>query len=195
MTHRPNKNVNLYDTIISTTNDGDFTKPPGITAENTIKPGNDTASNEVTNPKINSVTYQNVPIQKSLSTSRLTPGDNISHEFTEKKAEKIVIPIKKYESSQKVEACIFHDQSADQPAQKSTLPKDLSSLSVVGVRTLLASLNMEDCINTFREEQIDGKMLMSLDEATLSSLDLNKFHVIKLTQFIKGWRPNVENNA
>ena len=70
------------------------------------------------------------------------------------------------------------------------IPKDLASLSVQGVGRVLASLNMACYINKFQEEQIDGEILMELDEGELKSLDLKPFHVVKLVKVISGWRPN-----
>ena len=70
------------------------------------------------------------------------------------------------------------------------IPKDLASLSVQGVGRILASLNMACYINKFQEEQIDGQMLMELDEGELKSLNLKPFHVVKLVKVISGWRPN-----
>ena len=70
------------------------------------------------------------------------------------------------------------------------IPKDLASLSVQGVGRVLASLNMACYINKFEEEQIDGEMLMELDEGGLKSLDLKPFQVLKLVKVISGWRPN-----
>ena len=70
------------------------------------------------------------------------------------------------------------------------IPKDLASLSVEGVGRILASLNMACYTNKFQEEQIDGEMLMELDEDGLKSLDLKPFHVVKLVKVISGWRPN-----
>ena len=70
------------------------------------------------------------------------------------------------------------------------IPKDLASLSVQGVGRVLASLNMACYINKFQEEQIDGEMLMALDEGGLKSLDLKPFQVVKLVKVISGWRPN-----
>ena len=70
------------------------------------------------------------------------------------------------------------------------IPKDLASLSVEGVGRILANLNMACYINKFQEEQIDGEMLMELDEGELKSLDLKPFHVVKLVKLISGWRPN-----
>ncbi|XP_028412262.1 uncharacterized protein LOC114535079 [Dendronephthya gigantea] len=72
-----------------------------------------------------------------------------------------------------------------------SIPADLSCLSVAGVGRLLRSLNMQCYVNTFQEEQIDGKIFVTLDKESLSSLDIAQFHVTKLIKVIEGWRPNV----
>ena len=46
-------------------------------------------------------------------------------------------------------------------------------------------------INKFRNEQIDGEILMELDEEELISLKVLPFHVVKLMKVISGWRPSV----
>ena len=82
------------------------------------------------------------------------------------------------------------------PTQDQTdvlIPTDLTSLSVQGVGRVLASLNMACYISTFQQEQIDGEMLMELDETGLQSLNVSPFHVVKLIKVISGWRPNYDN--
>lgn len=73
------------------------------------------------------------------------------------------------------------------------IPADLASLSVEGVERLLRSLNMARYINTFRNEQIDGEILMELHEGELMSLEVLPFHVMKLMKVISGWRPTVQS--
>jgi hypothetical protein len=46
-------------------------------------------------------------------------------------------------------------------------------------------------VETFENELIDGTMLMTLDQESLESLDVQIFHCKKLLRFIGGWRPNV----
>ena len=89
-----------------------------------------------------------------------------------------------------VEKCVEPDWKTK---AASSIPKDLSSLTVEGVGRLLASLNMACYVETFEKEQVDGEILMELDETTLNSLDLKPFHVRKLMKVIAGWRPNVES--
>lgn len=71
----------------------------------------------------------------------------------------------------------------------SKIPQDLSCLSVKDVAQLLRNLHMECYIKRFEEEMIDGHLLKNLKEDDLLSLKMSSFHVTKLTEFIKGWRP------
>ena len=87
--------------------------------------------------------------------------------------------------------CVFPDRKT---TFASPIPKDLSSLTVEGVGRLLASINMACYTEKFEKEQVDGEILMELDEATLKSLKLMPFHVRKLLKVIAGWRPNVESD-
>ena len=81
-------------------------------------------------------------------------------------------------------------------SQNVSIPTNLSSLSVDGVGRLLTNLNMECYANTFQEEQIDGEILMELDETALKSLHLmSYFHVKKLMNFIASWRADNDSNT
>ena len=74
-------------------------------------------------------------------------------------------------------------------------PADLSGLSVAGVSRLLKDLGMENLVEIFAKELIDGPMLASMDKESLQSLDLSSFHIIKLLRFIGGWRPKVAHKS
>ena len=70
-----------------------------------------------------------------------------------------------------------------------TLPSDLSGLTVDEVGEVLKSLNMGCYVATFKDEMINGQMLVTLDEECLRSLKMNAFHCRKMIKFINGWRP------
>lgn len=70
-------------------------------------------------------------------------------------------------------------------------PQDLTGLSVTEVSKLLRYLNLNDYVETFENELMDGKLLSSLDKETLESLNMKPFHCKKLLDFIGGWRPKV----
>ena len=45
-------------------------------------------------------------------------------------------------------------------------------------------------VNVFKEEMIDGKLLMDLDRRMLiNDLGMNEFQATKLLRFQRGWRP------
>lgn len=71
----------------------------------------------------------------------------------------------------------------------SMIPEDLSLLGVQDVSRLLRILGIGCYVQKFEEEQIDGKMLMSLQKSEFESLDVTAFHITKLIKFINGWRP------
>ena len=77
------------------------------------------------------------------------------------------------------------------PVKTSTLPKNLSGLSVNDVTTILCVLDLERYAGIFEEELIDGAMLESMDEEILKSIGMNPFHVKRMIRFINGWRPNI----
>lgn len=76
-----------------------------------------------------------------------------------------------------------------------TIPDDLKSLKVEEVANCLKLLHMDMYIDKFIEEQIDGEMLVELNEEMLEeSLGVtNKLHQRKLIKLIReGWRPKNE---
>ena len=79
---------------------------------------------------------------------------------------------------------------SDRRISKLNFPDDLSCLSVPEVGECLRKLNMENYVDTFESNQIDGQLFLTLDEELLSSLGVNDaFGQKKLTMFIHGWRP------
>lgn len=71
------------------------------------------------------------------------------------------------------------------------IPQRLEPLSVKEVCQCLKLLNMEQYEEVFRNECIDGSLLVSLSEDALVSLGItNKLHRTKLLKFIEGWRPS-----
>ena len=70
-----------------------------------------------------------------------------------------------------------------------TFPSDLSGLTVNEVGEVLKGLNMGCYVEMFKDEMINGQMLITLDEECLQSLNMNVFHCRKMIKFIDGWRP------
>ena len=75
------------------------------------------------------------------------------------------------------------------------IPTDLSSLSVEDIGRLLKSFNMTRYVAKFESEQINGEILMALDENALKSLDLTYFHARKLIKVITGGRPKNDDKS
>ena len=73
----------------------------------------------------------------------------------------------------------------------SRIPHDLSPMTTTEVGEVLTYLGMECYVIKFADEMIDGEMLQSMDQESLESLDVTKFHTKKLLKFVGGWRPNV----
>lgn len=71
-----------------------------------------------------------------------------------------------------------------------SFPADLRNLSVSRVSECLRLLNMGEHVETFESEQIDGELLITLNEDALPYLGVsNPFQQRKLLKFIQGWRP------
>ena len=71
------------------------------------------------------------------------------------------------------------------------IPQDLSALSVTDVLKCLNALNMKKFEDIFSERQVDGNMLVCLDEEAMESIGIDRFHRLKLLKFVAGWRPQL----
>ena len=71
------------------------------------------------------------------------------------------------------------------------IPQDLSTLRVPEVLECLRGLNMQQFDKIFSEHQVDGSMLVCLDEEALESFGMDRFHRLKLLKVIAGWRPQL----
>lgn len=71
------------------------------------------------------------------------------------------------------------------------IPDQLDNLTCFHLADCLKLLNMDSYITTFLTNQIDGKLLLELDEEILTSdLNVSKLHAKKLLMFAhRGWRP------
>ena len=162
---------------------------------------NSEASDESIKLEVDNKTSQKVFSPTDLSAQNLKPGsDNSAENITLEPVSKKLVPKTKTRSTVPTRKPAFpipKDQR-DLPIRKALcaipIPTKLSSLTVEGVGRLLTSLNMTCYAGNFQEEQIDGEILMELDETALKSLDLKPFHVRKLIKVIAGWRPNVDGN-
>jgi hypothetical protein len=159
------------------------------------------ASDKSIKLEVDNKTSQKVSSPTELSAQNLKPGsDNSAENITLEPVSKKLVPKTKTRSTVPTRKPAFpipKDQ-CDLPIRKALcaipIPTELSSLTVEGVGRLLTSLNMACYADNFQEEQIDGEILMELDETALKSLDLKPFHVRKLIKVIAGWRPNVDGN-
>ena len=71
------------------------------------------------------------------------------------------------------------------------IPEDLTTLRVAEVLQCLQALNMQQFEEIFKERQVDGSMLVCLDEEALQSFGMDRFHRLKLLRVIDGWRPQL----
>ncbi len=71
---------------------------------------------------------------------------------------------------------------------------ELEGLSVDQVVVTLRSLKIpESVLELFREEQVDGQILIDMDETIMrEQFGMRQFHVMKLKKFLDGWRPNLK---
>lgn len=70
------------------------------------------------------------------------------------------------------------------------IPKDLTPLSAADVGKCLLKLNLGHHVASFRENQINGELLTSLEEVDFVDLKLSNFERKKLVKFVAGWRPD-----
>ena len=69
---------------------------------------------------------------------------------------------------------------------------DLTSFSVNEVAQLLAKNKLGAFVKAFKEENIDGKVLLELNKDSLIDLGLNNFQAHKLLMVIHGWKPKIK---
>ena len=68
---------------------------------------------------------------------------------------------------------------------------EVRSLTEDGVAKVLSSLKMIEYIDIFKENQINGELLITLDVADfITELKLSIFQAKKLIKYIRGWRPS-----
>ena len=71
------------------------------------------------------------------------------------------------------------------------IPRDVSRLTNEDVIQCLRLLNMDRYARQFNENQINGSLLVTLDESTLiGDLNMNRLDAKRLVMFCKGWRPD-----
>ena len=63
-----------------------------------------------------------------------------------------------------------------------------------GVCQILDDLKLSQFKEIFQSEQINGSLLDTLNDETLTDLGLDKFQATKLVAYVRGWRPD-ENKA
>lgn len=71
------------------------------------------------------------------------------------------------------------------------VPQDLSGLSLAQVGDCLKLLKLDKYVEKFRDESIDGAMLVDLELDILEKdLGMSGLNATKLKKFVGGWRPN-----
>ena len=70
------------------------------------------------------------------------------------------------------------------------IPTDLSSLDTKSVCACLKILNLNHLVDIFDSNQINGSLLVSLDDEDFKDLNVGRFERKKLMRFIEGWRPD-----
>lgn len=66
---------------------------------------------------------------------------------------------------------------------------ELLRCDIEGIGEILHVLKLDRYVKKFRENQIDGKLLIDLDEAVFKDMGLTPFESRKLRKYVFGWRP------
>lgn len=133
------------------------------------------------------------------SLSPVAKPRSISASFQEKCNEKEASATSSYLGSSTLQGSQTMHVSGENPQtpvsekaeSKFTIPEDLSFLRVTEVLQCLRKLNMNQFEEIFKERQVDGSMLLCLDEEALESFGMDRFYRLKLLRFIAGWRPQL----
>ena len=71
------------------------------------------------------------------------------------------------------------------------IPDDLSQLSIGEVSKFLKKVHLENSVDVFAENDVDGQMLVIMTAEDLRDLGMNAFQCKKLLKLISGWRPRL----
>ena len=80
--------------------------------------------------------------------------------------------------------------SGSQEPSDFRIPTDLSVLTTKGVCECLNMLNLSHLVEIFQVNQINGSLLISLDDEDYQDLSIQRFARKKLLKFVDGWRPD-----
>ena len=69
------------------------------------------------------------------------------------------------------------------------VPDDLSQMSITQVSQFLRHFRFENYVEIFTSNDVDGELLVSLEEEELKALGLSAFECKKILKLIGGWRP------
>jgi hypothetical protein len=123
---------------------------------------------------------------------------NRESDTLEELKEKPPVPSREHRPSIKVHSKTYPVSPPASPAKTENhstseiiIPENLENLKVDEVANCLRFLHMDVYVDQFIEEQIDGTMLVELNEEMMEqSLGItNKLHQRKLIKLIGGWRP------
>ena len=140
-----------------------------------------------------------------IAPSKLVSYDNIDVKCTEKSKPKLAtkpvsIPYEDLKPSK--DEAIYEElnttkmvKTLPQCQQKKNwaqIPKDTGTLTVAQVAECLRLLNMQNYVEEFKDNQIDGTLLREMEPEDLQEqFNMNKFKAKKLCLFAKGqWRPD-----
>ena len=71
------------------------------------------------------------------------------------------------------------------------ITRDLSQLSVGEVSKFLKKVHLEDFVDVFAENDVDGEFLVTMTAEDMRALEMNAFQCKKLLKLISGWRPKL----
>ena len=69
------------------------------------------------------------------------------------------------------------------------VPDDLSKMSISEVSQFLRHFRFENYVEIFTNNDVDGELLVSLEEEELKALGMSAFECKKILKLIGGWRP------
>ena len=69
------------------------------------------------------------------------------------------------------------------------VPNDLSQMSISEVLQFLRHFGFENYVEIFTDNDVDGELLVSLEEEELKALGMSAFECRKILKLIGGWRP------
>ncbi|KAL9980530.1 hypothetical protein ACROYT_G009132 [Oculina patagonica] len=167
---------------------GDSTQAQDKNSNKTIPNENDDIYLEIESgpPQTPTEGSDTTPIQKPVKPPRKVKVESKkSMDESKPEAKSTPPPIKPKPPSIKKKPSIQRDK------ETFVVPDDLSQMSISEVSQFLRHFHFDSYVELFADNDVDGDLLVSLNEEELQALGMNIFECKKIFRLVGGWRPKI----